>query len=129
MTTRYLTVLVNDGTAVPLGIDEDVLRDASTGVEASATIDLRILETRGDLVLKFEVGGPDGSQLFAVDFSNLVEDLIAKHQTANGRFPDPVDAITSLDLLARRLELEASLLRSKLANSLFESEGPRLDLG
>ena len=122
MTTRYLTVLENDGTAVPLGIDETVLPASTAEIEASATIDLRVLQTRGDLVLKFEAGGRHGSQLFAVDFSQVLERMIASNQTADGRFPDPVDTSNSVELLARRLELEASLLRSKLANSMFEAD-------
>lgn len=119
--TRYLTFLENDGTAVPLGIHEDAPLDISSEVEAAATIDLRVLETRGDLVLKFEVGGRHGSQLFAANLSGVIEKLIADNQTEDGRFPDPQDTTNSLELLARRLELEASLLRSKLANVMFDA--------
>lgn len=122
-TTRYLTFLENDGTAVPLGIDGDLPLNTSSEMEAAATINLRALETKGDLVMKFEVGGRHGSQLFAVDFSGVVERLIASNQTEDGRFPEPEDTINSLELLARRLELEASLLRSKLANSMFDARG------
>ena len=120
-TTRFLTVLQNDGTAVPLGIDEKLMK-AATDVEAAATIDLHLLETRGELVMKFEVGSPARSQLFAVDFSSVLEQLIAANQTGDGNFPDPEDTVRSLELLARRLELEASLLRSKVANSLFDAQ-------
>jgi hypothetical protein len=119
--TRYLNILESDGTAVPVGNDGDALLTPSSDVEAAATIDLQLLETQGVLTMTFEVGSRSGSHLFAVDFSIVLDSLIAKYQTQDGNFPDPEDAIRSLELLARRLELEASLLRTKVANSIFFS--------
>lgn len=119
--TRYLSMLESDGTAVQIGSNGAALVTPSSDVEAAATIDLQQLENQGVLTMTFEVGSRTGSHLFAVDFSTVVDSLIAKNQTQDGSFPDPEDTIRSLELLARRLELEASLLRTKVANSIFFS--------
>ncbi len=120
-TTRYLNMLERDGTAVPVGSDGVTFVTPATDVEAAATINLQVLETQGALMMTFEFGSPTGAHLFAVDFSTVVDSLIVKNQTQDGAFPDPEDAVRLLELLARRLELEASLLRTKVANSIFYS--------
>jgi len=117
--TRYLTILENDGSAIPVGSNGAALLPTSRDVEAAASINLQVLEGQGELMMTFEVGSSAGSNLFTVDFSYLVDRVIAKTQTVDGAFPDPEDTVRLLELLARRLELEASLLRSKVANSLF----------